>query len=468
MDYRTESDSMGPVQVPADKLYGASTQRAVENFQVSNKRFPRRFIQALGLIKWAAAEANQELKKLDAKLASAIATESLAVAAGGTGPAGKYDDHFVLDIFQTGSGTSTNMNANEVIANLAIQSLGGKIGTKSPVHPNDHVNMGQSSNDVIPSAIHVAAVLGFKEELLPALDLLARELDKKAKEFKEIIKIGRTHLQDATPITLGQEFSGYATQIKKGSERIRQALEGLLELAIGGTAVGTGINSHPEFAAKVCAKLKEKTSLSFKEASNHFEAQAAKDAAVFASGALKTIAVSLMKIANDLRWLASGPRCGIHEIHLPELQPGSSIMPGKVNPVIPEMTMQVAAQVIGNDLVVATGAQHGNFELNVMMPVIASNLLESISLLANASSLLAQKCISGLVANKERCEELVEKSLALVTSLAPVIGYDKAAALSKEAYKSGKTIRELLLEKKILPKTEVDKLLDPKSMLEPK
>ncbi|MBI1909882.1 MAG: class II fumarate hydratase [Deltaproteobacteria bacterium] len=461
MGFRMETDSMGPVKVPEEKLYGASTQRAVENFQVSHKRFPRRFIQALGLIKWAAAEANKELEKLEAKLADAIATEALSVASG------KYDDHFILDVYQTGSGTSTNMNANEVIANLAIKNLGGKIGTKSPVHPNDHVNMGQSSNDVIPTAIHVAAAVGLQEELLPALALLAKELDKKAKEFKDIIKIGRTHLQDATPITLGQEFSGYAAQIKSNSHRVEQAIEGLLELAIGGTAVGTGINTHPEFAGKVAGRLKQKTGLGFKEAANHFEAQAAKDACVFASGALKTVAVSLLKIANDLRWLASGPRCGIHEIHLPELQPGSSIMPGKINPVIPEMTMQVAAQVMGNDTVVTLGAQHGNFELNVMMPVVAVNLLESISLLANGSKLLAEKCIAGLTANKERCEELVEKSLALVTSLVPVIGYDKAAAISKEAYKSGRTIRELLLENKMLSRAEIEKLLDPKGMLTP-
>lgn len=453
---------MGPIQVPADKFYGASTQRAVDNFKISERRFSRRFIQALGLIKWAAALSNESLGKLDAKLARAIEAQALAVAKG------DYDAHFAVDIFQTGSGTSTNMNANEVVANLAIQSLGGELGSKSPVHPNDHVNMGQSSNDVIPTAIHVGAALAIQEELLPALKNLETALAEKARSFQDIVKIGRTHLQDATPITLGQEFSGYAAQVKKAQERSLQAMNGLMELAIGGTAVGTGINTHPQFAKKVCEHLQKKTGLNFVEAANHFEAQASKDAVVGASGAMKTVAVTLLKIANDIRWLASGPRCGLYEINLPELQPGSSIMPGKVNPVISEMTMQVAAQVIGNDAAVTIGGQHGNFELNVMMPVMASNLFESITLLANASNTLVDRCVKGLTVNKERCAELIEKSLALVTSLVPVIGYDKSAALAKEAYKSGKTIRELLTENKVLPKDQIDKLLDAKTMLAPK
>ncbi len=460
--FRTESDSMGEVKVPEEFLYGASTQRAVDNFHVSTRRFGRRFIEALALIKWAAAKSNAELKKLDSKLADAIAAKALEVAEG------RCDQHFVLDIFQTGSGTSTNMNANEVIANLCNESLVGKKGTKSPVHPNDHVNMGQSSNDVIPSAIHVGTALGIAKGLIPALQKLEGALAKKAKEFADVVKVGRTHLQDATPVTLGQEFSGYASQVAHGIERLKPALEGLLELAIGGTAVGTGINTHPQFAKKVCGFLAEKTGLKFFEAINHFEAQAAKDACTFASGALKTIAISLMKIANDLRWFASGPRAGIGEILLPELQPGSSIMPGKVNPVIPESVMQVSAQVQGNDLAVQLGAQHGNFELNVMMPVITGNLFESIELLATGSIMLADKCVSGIQVNRERCKELLEKSLMLVTNLNPVIGYDKAAQVAKKAYKEGHSIREVVKAEKLVPDDQLDKLLDPKTMLTPK
>ena len=462
MGHRIESDSMGEVKIPEEYLYGASTQRAVENFQVSDRRFGRRFIEALSLIKWAAALANEKLGKLDSKLAKGIAAKALEVAEG------KHDKHFILDIYQTGSGTSTNMNANEVIANLSNQSLTGKIGTKSPVHPNDHVNMGQSSNDVIPTAIHVGTAQGIAKGLLPALKGLEKAFDKKAKEFAQIVKTGRTHLQDATPVTLGQEFSGFASQMSHGISRLEQTLEGLQELAIGGTAVGTGINTHPKFAGLVCQHLSEKTGLKFYEAKNHFEAQAAKDACVFASGALKAVAVSLMKIANDIRWLSSGPRCGIGEILLPELQPGSSIMPGKINPVIPESAMQIAVQVQANDLAVQLGGQHGNFELNVMMPVIAGNLLESIELLTNGSIMLAKKCVEGIEANRERCQELIEKSLMLVTNLNSVIGYDKAAQLAKKAYKENKTIRQLLLEEKILPEEQIDKLLDPKTMLSPK
>ena len=461
MKTRTETDSMGPVEIPEEMVYGASTQRAVNNFPISDRRFGRTMIEALGLIKWAAALTNQDLGKLDGKLAKAIADAATEVAQG------KHDKNFVVDIFQTGSGTSTNMNANEVIANLANLKLGSALGTKKPVHPNDHVNMGQSSNDVIPTAIHVAAALGLKNSLLPALKILEKSLNKKTAEFKDIIKIGRTHLQDATPITLGQEFSGYAAQIKKGIKRVEMALEDLQELAIGGTAVGTGINTHPQFAKKVCEKLSAKTGMKFIEAENHFEAQSAKDACLFASGALKTVAVSLMKIVNDLRWLSSGPRCAIFEIELPTLQAGSSIMPGKVNPVIPEALAQIAAQVIGNDAAITIGCQAGNFELNVMMPVITSNLLESIDLLSTGSQMLAEKCVDGIKANKKRCEELVEQSLAMVTSLAPVIGYDQSTKLAKEAFQNGETIREILTEKKVLPKEKIDKLLDPKTMLTP-
>lgn len=452
MSFRTESDSMGDVKIPEEFLYGASTQRAVENFQISKRRFDRRFIEALGLIKWAAALANQDLGKLDAKLAKAIAAKALEVAEG------KHDRHFVLDIYQTGSGTSTNMNANEVIANL----------TKSPIHPNDHVNMGQSSNDVVPTAIHVGAALGVAQGLIPALKKLEAAFSAKAKQFAELIKVGRTHLQDATPVTLGQEFSGYASQILHDIQRLGQALEGLQELAIGGTAVGTGINTHPKFAAKVCELLSKKTGVKFYEAKNHFEAQAAKDACVFASGALKTIAVSLMKIANDLRWLSSGPRCAIGEILLPELQPGSSTMPGKTNPVIPESVMQIAAQVQGNDLAVQIGGQLGNFELNAMMPVITSNLFESIELLTNGATMLAKKCVEGIEASRERCRELLDQSLMLVTNLSPVIGYDKAAAVAKKAHKENKTIKEILKAEKILSNEQIEKLLDPKTMLSPK
>ncbi len=462
MNHRIESDSMGGVEIPGDCLYGASTQRAVQNFQISNRRFDRKFIEALGLIKWAAARANEELGALDSKLAKTIAAKALEIAEG------THDRHFILDIYQTGSGTSTNMNANEVIANLANLELGGDLGSKNPVHPNDHVNRGQSSNDVIPTAIHVSAAMGIAKGLIPALDKLEEALSVKAGELSEVIKVGRTHLQDATPVSLGQEFSGYAAQVALSVLRLEQALEGLEELAIGGTAVGTGINTHPKFAGLVCKHLAKKTGIGFTEAKNHFEAQAAKDACVFASGALKTVAVSLMKIANDLRWLSSGPRCGIGEILLPELQPGSSIMPGKVNPVIPESVMQVAAQVQGNDLAVQIGGQHGNFELNVMMPVIAGNLLESIALLTRGTITLADQCVAGIVANQERCTELLDKSLMLVTNLAPIIGYDKAAEVAKKALRENKTIREILLNERILPEDQVAELLDPATMLKPK
>lgn len=459
--YRIESDSMGQMRVPEKAYWGAETQRAVENFPISGLRFPRRFLRALGMLKKASAAANRELALLPQELAEAISLAAQEVIEG------RLDDQFVLDIFQTGSGTSTNMNANEVIANRANEILGGKIGDKKPVHPNDHVNLGQSSNDIIPSSIHIAALEGIQRDLLPALRSLQSVLGEKAREFDGVVKIGRTHLQDATPIRLGQEFSGYASMVQHGMRRLESGGGNLAELAIGGTAVGTGINTHPKFAGLVVGKINEMTGLPFREAENHFEAQGAKDAVVEASSALKTIAVSLMKMANDIRWLGSGPRCGIGEIMLPEVQPGSSIMPGKVNPVIPEALCQVAAQVIGNDAAIAIGGMSGNFELNVMMPVMAHNLLQSISLLANASLLFAQKCVRGLKADGERCREMIEKSLAMATALSPHIGHDAAAKLAREAYESGKTIRQVALEKKVLPTEKLEKILDPWRMTEP-
>ena len=459
--FRIEADSMGQMRIPEKAYWGAETQRAVENFPVSNLRFPRRFLRALGMLKRASAEANRELALLPKDLAEAISLAAQEVTEG------KLDDQFVLDIFQTGSGTSTNMNANEVIANRANEILGGKIGDKRPVHPNDHVNLGQSSNDIIPSSIHIAALEGIQRDLLPALNSLQSILEEKAREFDRVVKIGRTHLQDATPIRLGQEFSGYASMVQHGMRRLENTGRHLAELAVGGTAVGTGINTHPAFAGLVVGKISEMTGLTFREAENHFEAQGAKDALVEASSALKTLAASLMKMANDIRWLGSGPRCGIGEIILPEVQPGSSIMPGKVNPVIPEALCQVAAQVIGNDATIAIGGMSGNFELNVMMPVMAHNLLQSISLLTNASLLFAQKCVRGLKADGERCREMIEKSLAMATALSPYIGHDAAARIAREAYESGKTIRQVAREKKVLPSEKLEKILDPWRMTEP-
>lgn len=459
--FRIETDSMGEMKVPASAYYGAQTARAIENFPISGIRFPRQFIRAMGMIKLSAAQANMELGLLKKKIGQAITKAAKEVIEG------KLDEQFVLDIFQTGSGTSTNMNTNEVIGNRANEILGGKIGDKKPVHPNDHVNMGQSSNDVIPTAIHVSALEATKKTLLPALRKLHKALDKKAKEFDNIVKIGRTHLQDATPIRLGQEFSGYASQVEHGIRRIENVKNHLSELAIGGTAVGTGINTHPKFGALVAKNLSKMTGINFREAENHFEAQAAKDAVVETSGALKTVAVSLMKIANDLRWLGSGPRCGIGELIIPPVQPGSSIMPGKVNPVMAESVTQVAAQVIGNDAAITIGGQSGNFELNVMMPVMAYNLLQSIMILSNVSNAFTDKCVVGIKADKKRCEEMIEKSLAMCTVLAPIIGYDAAAKLAKEAYETGKTVRQVALEKKILPEDELNRVLDPWSMTEP-
>ncbi|QOJ14610.1 MAG: class II fumarate hydratase [Planctomycetia bacterium] len=460
-EFRIEKDSMGEMQVPAGAYYGASTQRAVLNFPVSGYRFTRRFIRALGLIKYAAAEANASLGLLDGKVAGLIQKAAREVIDG------KLDDHFVVDIFQTGSGTSSNMNANEVIANRAAELGGGKIGSKS-IHPNDHVNMSQSSNDVIPTAIHVAAVEAFHSDLMPSLHRLRQALEAKAREFDDIVKIGRTHLMDATPIRLGQVFSGYASQVSHADRRLMQKIVVLRELPIGGTAVGTGINAHPNFAKRVCEILNHETHESFHEAPNHFEAQHCKDSVVGAASTLKVVAISLLKIANDIRWLGSGPRCGIGELLLPATQPGSSIMPGKVNPVIPESVMQVCCHVIGAEAAVNSAAiSLGNFELHVGMPVMAHSLLESLRLLGSACDVFVDKCINGLAANRQRCEELIEQSLAMCTSLAPHIGYDAAAAIAKEAHETGKTVRQVAMERKVLPEAKLKEALDPRSMTMP-
>jgi fumarate hydratase class II len=453
-NFREEKDSMGVVRVPASAYYGAQTQRAVENFAIGDLKMPMEVIHALILIKAAAAEANRRLGLLDAKLAEAVAAAAREVLEG------KLDDQFVVGVFQTGSGTSTNMNVNEVVASRANELLTGQKGGRSPVHPNDHVNLGQSSNDAVPSAIHIAALRSLRRRLVPALQRLNQALAAKADEFADVRKIGRTHLQDAVPMTLGQEFSGYARQVELGIERLVAVEPRLAELALGGTAVGTGVNAHPEFAAAAIAWISRETGIEFRKARNPFEAQAARDAAVEASGALKTVAVSLVKIANDLRWLGSGPRCGIGEITLPSLQPGSSIMPGKVNPVIPEAVLQAAAQVIGNDATITFCGQAGNFELNVMLPVLAYNLLQSIGLLADAAAVLAEKCVRGISANREACATFIERSLALATGLVPRMGYDRAAEVAKKAYDSGRTIREVLMAEAILPKDEIDHLLD--------
>ena len=453
MKYREEKDSMGTLKVPADAYYGSQTQRAADNFPISGIRFPPEFIQTLALIKKSAAEVNGDLGLLDKKFAAAISQAASEVLDG------NYDDQFVLDVFQTGSGTSTNMNMNEVLASRANEILTGEKGGKSPVHPNDHVNLGQSSNDVIPSVIHISALRLIYDTLVPALQDLHEALLKKTKEFMNVKKLGRTHLQDALPLTLGQEFSGYARQVELGLDRVKAVEPRLAELALGGTAVGSGRNTHPEFARRTIALISGHTGLPFAEAKNHFEAQAAQDTAVETSGALRAIAVSLVKIANDIRWLASGPRSGIGEINLPSLQPGSSMMPGKVNPVIPEAVIQVSAQVMGNDTTIMIGGQGGYFELNVMLPVIAHNLLQSISLLASAARVFAEKCILGITANQETCEAYVERSLALATALVPKIGYDRAAALAKRAYDTGKTIREVALAEKLLSEDELNALL---------
>ncbi len=453
MKYRKEKDSMGTVNVPQEAYYGSQTQRAADNFPISGMTLPAEFIQSLALIKSCAARVNSELEILESGWADAISEAAQEIIDG------QHGDQFVVDIFQTGSGTSTNMNMNEVLASRANEILTGKKGGRSPVHPNDHVNLCQSSNDVIPTAIHIAALQQIYDRLIPALERLYQILLQKSKDLKDVRKLGRTHLQDAVPVTLGQEFSGYARQIELGVERIKVVEPRLAELALGGTAVGSGLNTHPEFARRTITLIAERTQLPFIKAHNHFEAQAAQDASVETSGALKTVAVSLVKIANDIRWLASGPRSGIGEINIPSLQPGSSMMPGKVNPVIPEAVIQVAAQVVGNDTTITVGGQGGTFELNTMLPVITHNLLQSISLLASAADVFAEKCVAGITANEETCSGYIEKSLALVTGLVPKIGYDKAAAIAKKAYESGRTVREVALDENILSAAELDELL---------
>jgi fumarate hydratase class II len=454
--FRIEKDSMGEMRVPDDALYAAQTQRAVENFPISGQRFGRRFIQAMGLIKKAAAETNRELGHVDSEIADAI------VEAAGEVADGRWDEQFVLDIYQTGSGTSTNMNANEVIASRATGILGS-----GRVHPNDHVNFGQSSNDVIPTAMHVAARIAIAEELVPALEHLAGALEAKAAEFDGIVKSGRTHLMDATPVRLGQEFGGYATQVRRAVERVGRAAEELEELALGGTATGTGINMHPEFPGKAIGRLAEATRIPFREAQDHFEAQGGKDAVVSASGALNTTATALMKIADDVRWLASGPTSGLAEITLPAVQPGSSIMPGKVNPVMSEALMMVAARVMGNHTTITVAGSRGNFELNVMMPVMAQALLESVTLLASASRVFTDRCVAGIRANEARCRELLEKNPSIATALNPFIGYDRAAEVAKESARDHKSVREIVQARELLPPEQIDDALDVRAMTEP-
>jgi fumarate hydratase class II len=473
---RIEKDTMGEMTVPADALYGASTQRAVENFPISGRPVPPAIIYAYGHLKAACAQVNLELGRLNRARAESIIKASTEIGMG------RHHEHFPIDIFQTGSGTSTNMNANEVIANLVCLANGAPIGssknadyigdkdTGAGVHPNDHVNYGQSSNDTFPTAIHVAAAYDIHNHLVPAIRKMASKLDAHARSWDRIVKIGRTHLQDATPIRLGQEFSGYAEQMKKAEQRALEALETLCELPIGGTAVGTGINTHPDFGRKVSAELKRRLNLPFREASNHFEAQHTKDGVVEASGHMKTIAVSLSKIASDIRLMGCGPRCGIGELMLPATQPGSSIMPAKVNPVMVEMVMQVVAQVIGNDMAITTanlGGTGGLLDLNVAMPVSAANLLDSITLLSNAMNVFTDKCLDGLKPDEARCKELIEGSLAMCTSLAPVIGYDAAAAIAKRAFAEGKTVRQVALEQGALSEARLSELLDPASMTRP-
>jgi fumarate hydratase, class II len=455
--FRIEKDSLGEMKVPEHALYGAQTQRAVENFPISGQRFSRRFIAALGVIKKAAAETNAELGHLDSSIAKAIAEAASEVAAG------RWDEQFVLDVYQTGSGTSTNMNANEVIARRATQLESGK----RSVHPNDHVNFGQSSNDVIPTAIHVAARMACEQALVPALAHLRDALAEKAKQLDGVIKSGRTHLMDATPVRLGQEFAGYAAQVSKGIERVERAAGELEELALGGTATGTGINTDPKFAEKAIARIAKVTGVEFREADDHFEAQGAKDAAVSTAGALNTVATSLMKIADDIRWLGSGPTSGLFEVRLPAIQPGSSIMPGKVNPVMSEATMMVCARVMGNHTTVTVAGSRGNFELNVMMPVLAHALLESIELLANVARAFTDNCVVGIEANEERARELLELNPSIATALNPYIGYDQAAVVAKESAKRGVSVREVVLEKKLLPEDQVDRALDVRGMTEP-
>ncbi|HWB13901.1 MAG TPA: class II fumarate hydratase [Pirellulales bacterium] len=470
-DFRVERDSMGEVRVPAQAYYGAQTQRAVENFPISGQPLPKELVHAMGLVKYACGVANRDLGKLTRTGKNRLNDQQVQAMLDACGEvaAGKFDDQFPVDVYQTGSGTSSNMNANEVISNRAIELLGGdRMQAAKPVHPNDHVNMGQSTNDTFPTAIHVAVAMGIHKRLIPSLERLHAALDEKAREWDKIIKIGRTHLADATPLRLGQEFGGFARQIELSIERARRAEQAVLELPVGGTAVGTGINTHPEFGRRVAQSLGHQTGISFVEAANHFEANAQRDGLVECHGQLRAVASTLFNVANNIRWLGSGPRCGFYEVKLPDRQPGSSIMPGKVNPVMCESMMQVAARVMGNDQTVAiSGASGGQFQLNIMMPVMGSTTLESISLLTGATNAFVDFCAIEMEANAEACEASVEKSLSMVTSLNPYIGYEKAAALAKEAFKTGETIRDLCRKQNILPPDQLDKALDPWSMTEP-
>ncbi|MFD2255659.1 class II fumarate hydratase [Luteolibacter algae] len=464
IETRLEHDSMGELEVPASALYGASTQRAVENFPISGEVVAPALIHAYGLIKEAAALANAELKMLPAELAEGIAAAAREVAEG------KHDLHFPVDVFQTGSGTSTNMNVNEVIANLCSRSAGESLASRKPAHPNDHINLGQSSNDTFPTAIHLATCLELRDTLIPALECLQNELSAKAEAFHPVLKIGRTHLMDATPMRLGQEFSGYAKQVERGIDRAHKAIRALLEVPLGGTAIGTGLNRHPDFPDTAIHFLREKTGLELHRAENPFEAQAARDALVEAHGQLNTIATSLFKIANDIRLLGSGPRCSLGEIKLPALQPGSSIMPGKVNPVLCEAVTMVAARVFGNQASVTFCGANGQFELNTFMPLLGQCMLESIKLLAGASTAFAEKCVAGIVADRERCEELIELSLSMVTSLVPLIGYDKAAAIAKASVQTGKTVRQLCreqLDELAISNEQLEAALAPATMADP-
>jgi len=471
-DFRVEHDSLGPVRLPAQAYYGPQTQRAVDNFAISGRRLPAALIHALGLVKWAAATVNHQLGLLGTASPRPLTDEQVEalLAAAREVYEGKLDNEFPVDVYQTGSGTSTNMNANEVIAHRAVELAGGdRFDPEQPIHPNDHVNLGQSTNDVFPTAIHVAAAVAIDNELIPALKQAHHALAAKSAAWQTILKIGRTHLADATPMTLGQEIGGMARQVELSIARAERARDALIESPIGGTAVGTGINTHAEFGSRVAALLAEETGVPFVEAADHFEANAQRDALVECHGNLRAVAVALFAVANNLRWLGSGPRCGVYEIRLPELQPGSSIMPGKVNPVMCESMMQAAARVVGNDQTIAfCGAAGGQFQLNVMMPVMADVLLESIRLMAAATSAFTERCLAGLEANEEVCQAAVERSLAMATALNPYLGYEKAAALAKEAFASGKTIREVCLEKKVLSEKQLDEALDPWRMTRPR
>jgi len=461
MSFRTESDSMGDIQVPTDRYWGAQTQRSLQNFKIGEIRFTRPMIRAFGTLKYCAAAVNQDLGTLDAEIADLILQAAQEVIDG------KLDDHFPLVVFQTGSGTQTNMNTNEVISNRAIEIAGGEMGSKSPVHPNDHVNKAQSSNDTFPTAMHIAAVQEIHEQLLPALQRLRDTLDQKAKAFNDIVKIGRTHLQDATPLTLGQEISGWVAQLDRGIERVKASLEHLYMLALGGTAVGTGLNTHPEYAERVAKKIAEVTGLPFTSNPNKFEALAAHDAIAFASGAIRTVAGSIMKIANDVRWLASGPRCGIGEIRIPENEPGSSIMPGKVNPTQAEAITMVVTQIYGNDAAIAFAGSQGNFELNVYKPVMIHNLLESIRLLSDSCDSFREHCAEGIEPNRERINELLHGSLMLVTALNNHIGYDNAATIAKTAYKNNTTLKAAALELGLLTEEQFNEWVRPEDMVGP-